>query len=256
MLICVAGDVHGELMRFYDNVKSFSNEFQFKFDWVIQLGDFGVWPEVKKMDAASRRHGDMGAFSVWLKAKKAVPIRTLMIAGNHDDSEWLDGTVERTILPLDNLFYLPNGRCYSIDGKHRPLILGAVGGVYSPRDYKKKNSELQGRAHRHYVKEQVDALIARERIDILLTHEAPDNVCIGSGNYSHAEGLDEILAKKKPDVCFFGHHHRRVSDVIQGVRCEGLPKIGMQNHLLAVNIDENNHATIFGEWPTKRGHRA
>ena len=52
-------------------------------------------------------------------------------------------------------------------------------------------------------------------VDIMLTHDAPAGVRFerhrrGTGYVSEAAGLDTLLAKVQPRVCFFGHHHTRV----------------------------------------------
>ena len=43
-----------------------------------------------------------------------------------------------------------------------------------------------------------------------------------AGYASEAAGLDLVLRRVKPLVCFFGHHHARVDAEVAGVRCIGL----------------------------------
>jgi len=255
MKVCVAGDVHGQLMRFYDNVASFERELGFEFDCVLQVGDLGVWPDVKKMDAASRRHGDMGAFSIWHKANHAAPRRTFFIKGNHDDGAWLDERWPDRTAVLPEMIYVPNGRSTLIgDGAGSPSI-GAIGGCYSPKSYALRRDDQ--RPHRHYLREEIERLMINEPIDILLTHEPPEGVEVGSGRISIGLGIAELIQGKKPKICFTGHIHRSYQMQLDGVRCVGLPAIGMQKHLMAIEIDDLTHEVkISAEWPTKRGHRA
>src|SRR5882672_9946051 len=51
------------------------------------------------------------------------------------------------------------------------------------------------------------------------------------------EGLDVLLAKVQPRVCFFGHHHTRVDAEVEGVRCIGLNKVGRPGNLVAIDME-------------------
>jgi hypothetical protein len=62
VVICAAGDIHGALGRFYDDVLAFEAALGIPFAWVLHVGDFGILPDPAKIDGASRRHG--GAWGV------------------------------------------------------------------------------------------------------------------------------------------------------------------------------------------------
>jgi len=81
MLVCVAGDTHGELGRLYQIVDVLERQAGRAVDVVLQVGDFGVWPDPNRLDEATRRHGDSGDFRR-LQAIGAVPRPTYFIAGN------------------------------------------------------------------------------------------------------------------------------------------------------------------------------
>jgi hypothetical protein len=77
---------------------------------------------------------------------------------------------------------------------------------------------------------------------IVLTHDAPAGVRFeqhrqGSDYFSEAAGLDVLLAKVRPRVCFFGHHHTRVDAEVSGVRCIGLNKVAMPGNLVAIDME-------------------
>ena len=79
-------------------------------------------------------------------------------------------------------------------------------------------------------------------VDIMLTHDAPAGVRFerhgrGAGYVSETAGLDVLLAKIQPRVCFFGHHHTRVDAEVEGVRCIGLNKVGMPGNLVAIDME-------------------
>lgn len=44
MIISVAGDIHGAIDRLYAEVAEFERALGVQFAWVLQVGDFGVWP--------------------------------------------------------------------------------------------------------------------------------------------------------------------------------------------------------------------
>jgi hypothetical protein len=91
-------------------------------------------------------------------------------------------------------------------------------------------------------------------MDIVLTHDAPAGVRFerhrrGSGYISEAAGLDGLLARVRPCVCFFGHHHTRVDAVVFGVRCIGLNKVTMQGNLVAIDMEAGRQDwSLLGEF--------
>jgi hypothetical protein len=44
MLICAAGDIHGSMDRLYHDVFAFEASLGIRFDYVLHVGDFGIWP--------------------------------------------------------------------------------------------------------------------------------------------------------------------------------------------------------------------
>ena len=45
MLICAAGDIHGAMDRLYHDVLEFEASLGVRFDYVLHVGDFGIWPD-------------------------------------------------------------------------------------------------------------------------------------------------------------------------------------------------------------------
>jgi hypothetical protein len=57
VLICAAGDIHGAIERLYDDVLGFEAVLSVRFDWVLHVGDFGIWPDPERplrFDGSSR----------------------------------------------------------------------------------------------------------------------------------------------------------------------------------------------------------
>lgn len=65
MYLCAAGDTHGALNRFYDNVLAFEDLLGLRFDWILHVGDFGICaipnvsiaPRASITTSATSRHG-------------------------------------------------------------------------------------------------------------------------------------------------------------------------------------------------------
>jgi hypothetical protein len=169
MVLCIAGDTHGALERLYGNVLAFEESLDLRFGWVLHVGDFGVWPDENRIDKATRKHDGAGDFPAWWSERRPVPRRTLFIKGNHEDFVWLDAQPEAEILP--NLFYLRNGMTFDLGG----ITVGGVGGCFGPSNYDRRSKDLQNYAKRHYTRENIDRLIAKNNVDVLLTLAASEN---------------------------------------------------------------------------------
>jgi len=259
MYICAAGDMHGAMNKLYDEVLDFEASLGIRFDFVLHVGDFGIWPDPTKIDKATRNHDGAGDFSVWLEAKRVAPRRTVFIKGNHEDFQWLDAQPAAEVLP--NLAYLPNGETIdlTVDGAES-IRIGGIGGCYGPSDYERQSVQLRGYARRHFTHDEVERLAHQARqgsIDIVLTHDAPAGVRYrrhrGGEFVSEAAGLADLIARVQPRVCFFGHHHTRVDSEVAGVRCIGLNKVAHPGNLCAIEMMQRERFwSVLGEWPTRQ----
>lgn len=256
MIICAAGDIHGALNRFYSDVLAFETVLGVRFEYVLHVGDFGIWPDTKRVDRATRNHDGAGDFPAWFAEGRAAPRPTVFIKGNHEDFVWLYERKGKEILP--GLTFLPNGEVINLGERRNSIRVGGLGGCFGPSDYEHQTRHLQGYARRHYTRDEVERLSARDSIDVLLLHDAPAGVEIVQRRHggrdrryvSEAAGLADVVARTRPRVCFFGHHHARVDAEIAGVRCVGLNLIGRPGNLVAVEIETRGRGwSILGEWP-------
>ena len=124
MLICAAGDIHGAMNRLYQDVFAFEASLGVRFDYVLHVGDFGIWPDPSRIDKATRHHDGVGDFPVWLGESREAPRPTLFIKGNHEDFVWLDARQDPEVLL--GLTYLRNG-C-TVDIQDRGVGAIRVGG--------------------------------------------------------------------------------------------------------------------------------
>ncbi len=253
MFICAAGDIHGALDRMYADILAFEETLSRRFDWVLHVGDFGIWPDPKKVDRATAKHDGAGDFPRWVQEHKSAPRKTLFIKGNHEDFDWLAAQRGSEVLP--NLHYLRNGHVFEITANGEALGVGGIGGCFGPSNYQRASANLYGSARRHYARDEIEKLFNVGGLDVIMTHDAPAGVrferALKQGGFlSEAVGLDELLARTQPRVCFFGHHHVRLDSEVGGVPCIGLNKVAMSGNLVAIEMTpQGREYSVLGEWP-------
>ena len=256
MLLCAAGDSHGAIDRLYSDVLTFEESLGVRFDYIVHVGDFGVWPDPDRIDKATRRHEGAGDFPAWYAQKRSVPRPTIFIKGNHEDFVWLDAHPTGEI--LKGLRYIKNGNRIPLVTEEGAIQVGAIGGCFGASDYERSSSSLQGYARRHYTRDEIERLCGPGQLDILLLHEAPAGVQftrrLQSGLTSHsvsdAQGLIEALERTRPRICLFGHLHYRLRTVIAGIDCIGLNIAGRPGQLVGLDIPVGRRGwSVLGEWP-------
>jgi Icc-related predicted phosphoesterase len=119
-----------------------------------------------------------------------------------------------------NLNYIPNGAVVDVG----PLRVAGLGGTFAPTWYDTPAAGLPARPkddkRRHFVREEVETLTAMgpERVDVLLTHEAPGPFWITlpsatapSKRWRRDVGkpaITEVADALRPKLHCFGHHHQ------------------------------------------------
>lgn len=63
MLICAAGDIHGAMDHLYRDVLAFEAVLGVRFDCVLHVGDFGIWPDTDRRESLRQRE--------WKRAPRA-----------------------------------------------------------------------------------------------------------------------------------------------------------------------------------------
>ena len=85
MIIFFAGEIHGKISEFYDKVLNTEKELGLKADWILQIGNFGIYPDPSLASYTAKKHGDMKEFASMYLNGQAVPRNTLFISGPHED---------------------------------------------------------------------------------------------------------------------------------------------------------------------------
>jgi uncharacterized protein len=197
LLFGALGDVHGD----FDSVRRIMERHQ----------DVPFWLSVGDIADAEGKY-------------EPFPAPLHFIKGNNEGFDALAGGQ----LPA-NLYYLPNGTLRTVGG----VRIAGLGGTLAPSWYEtaavnlphprkgtQKATELADK-RRHFVREEVDACKALDRLDVFMTHEAPRPYRVGRMDAGKTP-VNEVLAAAKPRLHLFGHHHRFSEQEPQAVRSVGL----------------------------------
>lgn len=216
MQIGVFGDVHGQLLLVFHLAARWQQETGQQLDLLLQVGDLGVFPEMKHLDRSTRRHSTateagldfLRHFIRYEPAVAALLQETscplLFVRGNHEDHAWLD-TLEQQgptpAFPLDvyqRLYCLKTGVPFVFNQRDETLTILGIGRIGRPAAARKDRP--------HYLQpyeQQRLAQLELSSIDVLLTHDgARDQIYVGSGS----EEIGRVGERQQPVYHFFGHY--------------------------------------------------
>lgn len=243
-MIYVTGDTHAEwIHRLCKEVFPEQSEMT-KDDFVIILGDFGIWDNSKKQKWELD----------WLDEK---PFTTLFIDGNHENydildslpvTEWCGGKVH---MVRPSVLHLMRGQVFDIQGKVFFTFGGAAShdiqdGILDPEapDFRKRIKKLKAQGKYMYrvnhvswwerelpsQDEMAEGLrnlkARRNKVDYILTHCPPTELLmqIGGDDRSFApDRLTDYLEEIRKTVSFrtwlFGHMHLNLPFPYYGCIC-------------------------------------
>jgi hypothetical protein len=242
----IVGDTHGDgaFVRSLAPLIAAAN-----VDVVIQLGDFGWYPRIRRGLAFAH---DVQA------TIRATGVPWAWIDGNHDDHEWLRLADQHPLyIPYGDpngriryhrtggtgpfevatgIWHIPRGYTWTW-GTHR---FGALGGGYSinraemmwGRDWFDTETLQPG---------DVDRVLQQKPVDVLFAHDVPDWVPIEGEHFGYKSDIPESEAHRRivgvcvehlrPNLLVHGHyHHRYTLDNVWrarlwgGMRVEGISK--------------------------------
>lgn len=225
-MIYVTGDTHGDWKTRLNKCSFPEQEEMTKDDYVIVLGDFGIWDDSDR----ERRNLD------WLNNRN---FTTLFISGNHSNydilnalpvKQWNGGNVN---FIRSNVIHLRRGQVFDIDG----IIFFSFGGASShdisdgileigdPRikTWKKDSDKMFRINHKSWWKEELPSKEEMQEginnlvnhngeVDFILTHCASSSTAalLSAGLYkpdiltSYFEQIRMLVDYKK---WLFGHYH-------------------------------------------------
>ena len=178
------------------------------------------------LSAAMRRHPDV---ALWICVGDLAsrtgaypePLAPLYwIKGNNEDFDRVAAFAAGTE-SMPNLHYIANGTSQPVG----PLQVAGLGGTFAPTWFETPAAELPTKRsddkRRHFVREEVEACKRLQRVDILMTHEAPHPFLIVEASKrprnAGKTAINELLTTLRPRLHLCGHHHRFVETTREGV---------------------------------------
>lgn len=167
MKLIATGPIDGQIIDFYNNLTDK------KINWILSTGNFGIWPDLAKINRVTRLKGKNQDFAkLYLKGFQA-PISTLFVAGVHEDHRWLEQRKSITdgLEILGEVNWLMNGYKTTIGDMTKTLNITGLGKVYSEATF---NGKFNKKSYRHYTRRELEKGCASGPTDILLLHQEPE----------------------------------------------------------------------------------
>jgi hypothetical protein len=183
MKIYFVGPIFGNIQEVYDKIGKLS-EIHGDPDWVIQLGNFGIWPDPHRIDRTTRLKGLELEFPNLYLNQTPVPYRTLFISGAHEDHHWLDH--------VPNLTHLVNGYRTAIGDGTTTISVVGLGKVHSPKFYNSSRTDT-----RYYIRSEVERACSQGKVDLFISHASPNS-----------KGIKDIVFATRPDYHMFAHESK------------------------------------------------
>lgn len=210
----VLGDLHGRVLPAFALAQRFQAEYHVQLSGLLQVGDLGYFPDLSRLDSATRKHAARDPLELGLAEFTAANprasrlfalldprLRMYFIAGNHEDHELLEQhrRSRDAMWPVDDfqrLWCIDDGRIVRLPTGLR------VGGLWGIDADAPKARRI--RSPRVQINSKSANRLSRESFDVLLTHESPrDAIWFDSGSTE----ISAIIAGSQPRVAFFGHYH-------------------------------------------------
>jgi predicted phosphodiesterase len=224
----VFGDIHGRIALMYTLAILWQQESGIELDGLLQVGDFGAFPDLLNLDKATRKHAQKDTDELgfqdfyivtseskfYLEHKYAPP--TYFVRGNHEDFDYLKNFIKPSPLdPWQKIWYIPDCQTLEIERENFAVKIAAFGGI-APRQEKPARGKLAREQYRQAQKigkseprffreDSIECiLIDLQGTDILMTHAGPYSPDLPTGSTL----LARLARQLQPRVHLFGHHHR------------------------------------------------
>jgi Icc-related predicted phosphoesterase len=225
MNIAIFADVHGRVLLAFKLCARWQRETGEQIDLILQAGDLGAYPEMERLDRATRRYAErdpteLGFMEYFIKEKSEIAsllaqtsCPMIFVRGNHEDHAWLDELERQStgpIFPIDiyrRVYNLKTGIPWTFQHNHEQITLLGIGRISPPEG---ELDRAQGKYIQPY--ESQRAYEARmPAADILLTHHSrTDFVILEHGVKIKAstgmKEIEHILDQERPVYHFYGHY--------------------------------------------------
>jgi hypothetical protein len=240
--IAVFGDTHGRLRLMFQLCRLWQLRHKRHLDGILQCGDLGYFPDLSRIDDATRRFADEdpeelgfanffgfpdpleqdGRLTKCLEGPAdsldTVRVPAMWCHGNHEDFDELAYTARGpSPCPVDyfgKLIYLPSGTVTEVAG----VRVAAVGGSFGERQHHKPRNGGQAGDYDSWQRinsSVCDQVRAAQPIDVLISHVAPASAP-GEVHCSGSYDLRDLVQDCQPHYHFFAHHRGPIAPFKSG----------------------------------------
>lgn len=221
--IFVAGDTHGN-KKWWRTLIKLANQHDCKV--IVQVGDFGFWPEQNSGSITDSTGIDMQYLTFIAELLRDTDTRLVVIDGNHDDHPRARAAFD---IMFSNVREVIEGTIFWADRGSRwiwnNVQFGALGGAVSVDRFNPTRPRTEGIdwwATERLTQEEVD-FYGNEPVDVLFTHDAPlgvertkgeiTNVILKTEIAEHRGFLASAINATSPEIVIHGHYHSRYDDI-------------------------------------------
>lgn len=210
MLVC--GDIHGDWGKLNELISSKRPEI------VLQVGDFGWWPNEKHIGTETTG----GRKKKWNpRGIKSNGTMVYFCDGNHEDHHSLKQNGHAQEL-YENVWHCSRGTCLTLPDGKKVLFAGGAHSI----DKERRIPGVDWFQEELITNSDFNKMVAHSKIDIIISHTCPTVFPI-DGNLGKIRdccrfALTEVLHYYNPELWFFGHWHKHVTGKFKNTRFEGL----------------------------------
>ncbi len=214
MKLAIFADIHGKFLLPFKLVDLYQKQTGERIDFILQCGDMGCYPDLKRLDKATLKHAkvdrdELGFYDGFVKEDPHIRafldglgIDMICVRGNHEDHEYLDelecasSEARFAIDAYKRVFVCKSGEIQSLKAQNESLSFVGIGRI----------GDRKGRTHKQFIQEyerhKIKKLIkSDEMFDVLITHDKASESARGYGMSEIRNLLDNVIF----EYHFYGH---------------------------------------------------
>lgn len=224
MIVAAVGDVHGHMHAMVRLLQAWERRSGRAIDLVLQVGDFEAHRDEADLAtmAAPAKYRKLGDFAAFYSGPARMPWPLYFIGGNHEPYGYLDtvgaGALTKNVNYMGRVGVLERGglRIAGLSAIFRPELLTVA------RPGPEEIGQRSNKAYIGFTETEVDAVLALERVDVLLLHDWPAGLVRAEEMPAMRAraarlGYDEIgndyarlvIEALRPRLVLCGHMHTR-----------------------------------------------
>lgn len=215
-VLALFGDTHGHLRLMLLLAHLWQQQHGQRLDGILICGDLGYFPDLNRLDSATRRHAlkdpeELGFAKYFGRPQPLTPDELTprllkqvtcpihWCHGNHEDFQALAQLSDLQAADCyGRLLYHASGQVHRLGGWR----VAALGGGPEP-------SESPHACDPRWIDVSAVSQLRQAHFEVLLAHGAPQGIG-GESEQWGSRWMRHLIELRKPDFCFFGHHRTKV----------------------------------------------